>query len=721
MDYRQHRDKTRASYFGNVKNRLGTKMPAGVTQPPGFFTGSWDTTSRANGARNILTAAEGSAGRHHIRNPKLRQYYLKEAAFPSDANKTLESSGESSRRNEQGVHQGDTVFSVASQFSGRPADTTQSTATCSALSTTQKPRVPQSKASPAQGQPPTATNPDLCPSSEPRMDAVTPTTPVSPSTDAEYDKLLDVEAVPMPDGQLCLLALPPECAQGAGPTDMPYLKLFCRFITDRKGVVSGILLVTANKIFFDPHKSLPLVQENGCEEYLFSCSVDNLATVSFFSDISHVHFSKSTQRWKGRKKSSKSKPSKDRIKESQSEIHSATPQSKADAVPALVRSATWDLHISLRTGAEASTGEEEGGESRDMAEVERQLEQLTLESSGTLGAAVLSSAATFCCGGANTELEQDCRTEQQPCLKKQVSGQGCASSLMFVRMRQKPQAAKKKGFAALELGKAKPTACRDAWFTMQQDSSDELYAYLTQHRPDLCILEGGEDEEAERDEDDFVLIDEGEREEEEEEESTRDGRAGDEWEIVCVEDSRGKGLLSLDKEPEGLSDILKQSLILNAQHIQELSSELPPRTVGHSWKLAYSTSKHGASLKTLYRKLSVSDSPVLLLIRDDNQQVFGSFLSNSLRPSDTFYGTGETFLFLLHPRFKSFRWTGENSFFIKGDLDSFAIGGGSGHFGLWLDETLYLGRSSPCYTFNNCSLSETSDFRVLELEAWTFW
>lgn len=46
---------------------------------------------------------------------------------------------------------------------------------------------------------------------------------------------------------------------------------------------------------------------------------------------------------------------------------------------------------------------------------------------------------------------------------------------------------------------------------------------------------------------------------------------------------------------------------------------------------------------------------------------------------------------------------------------------GSGHFGLWLDESLYVGRSSPCYTFNNCSLSEKSDFRVLELEAWTFW
>lgn len=63
-----------------------------------------------------------------------------------------------------------------------------------------------------------------------------------------------------------------------------------------QGVVSGILLVTSNKIFFDPCKTHPLVKEHGCEEYLLSCSVDNLASVSFFTDISHVHFTKSQQR-----------------------------------------------------------------------------------------------------------------------------------------------------------------------------------------------------------------------------------------------------------------------------------------------------------------------------------------------------------------------------------------------------------------------------------------
>jgi len=61
-------------------------------------------------------------------------------------------------------------------------------------------------------------------------------------------------------------------------------------------VVSGILLVTSNKLFFDPCKSHPLVVEHGVEEYLLSCAVDSLASVALFSDITHVHFSQSQHR-----------------------------------------------------------------------------------------------------------------------------------------------------------------------------------------------------------------------------------------------------------------------------------------------------------------------------------------------------------------------------------------------------------------------------------------
>ncbi|XP_048047049.1 nuclear receptor coactivator 7 isoform X1 [Megalobrama amblycephala] len=656
MDHRVQRDKCRASYFGNVKNRLGSKLPAGISQPPGFIT------AQCSGMLGKSVGEECVKGHHQIRNPKLRQYYLKEAAFPvkDPTTKTLESC----RNNEHGL--------------------------------------PKNKVSTS-----TATASDLHPRQEqnlnPALDigVVGTATLVSPSTDAEYDKLTDVEAVPLPDGNVCLLALPSECSQGEGPAAVSCLKLFSRYITDRKGVVSGILLVTSSKIFFDPQKSHPLVQENGCEEYVFSCSVDDVASVSFYTDISHIHFSKTAYRPKSCK-SSKSK----------THSHKKTCQSALEAIPAPESSISHDLTVTL----DAEEEDEVVGETGDMAEAER---QLTLESGGMLTAA----AATFCCGGpdsvqrGNKEYEHTDKSEQRSDLERQLLGpctskssSGINRSLMFVRIRQKLQHGKKRVFSKTKI------LSRDAWFTMQQESSDELYAYLSQHRPDLCILEGGEEDEAERDEEDFVLLDE--EEQEEEEGSPREGQAGEDWEMVSVEESGPKA--SVSTEPEGLSNILKQSVVLDAQQVREISRELPPRTIGRTWQLSYSTDKHGASLKTLYRKLSTTDSPVLILIKDHNQQIFGSFLSHPLHPSDAFYGTGETFLFLSHPRFKCFRWTGENSFFIKGDLDSFAIGGGSGHFGLWVDERLFLGRSNPCFTFNNCSLSETNDFTILELEAWTF-
>ncbi|XP_043119259.1 oxidation resistance protein 1 isoform X1 [Puntigrus tetrazona] len=657
MDHRAQRDKSRASYFGNVKNRLGSKLPAGISQPPGFITAQ--CSIGAPGAMGKGVGQEYVKGHHQIRNPKLRQYYLKEAAFPAKDPTT--NILESCRNNEHGL-------------SKNKAST--STETASDLLSRQEHFL----------------DPALS------VGVVGTATLVSPSTDAEYDKLTDVEAVPLPDGNVCLLALPSECSHGEGPAGLSCLKLFSRYITDRKGVVSGILLVTSNKIFFDPQKSQPLVQENGCEEYVFSCSVDDLTSVSFYTDISHIHFNK-TYRC-NRCKSSKIK-----------EEHKKTHQSALDAVLAPKSSVSHDPNATLAANAEEE--EEEGGEAGDMAETER---QLTLQSGG-----MLTTAATFCCGGPDSiqrgskEYEHTDKTEQQSYLERQLLGtcaatssSGVNRSLMFVRIRQKLQHSKKKAFSKPKI------PSRDAWFTMQQERSDELYAYLSQHRPDLCILGQGEEDEA--DEEDFVLLDD--EEQEEKEGSSRDIQAGEDWEMVSVEESAPKA--SVSTEPEGLTHILNQSVILDAQQVREISKELPPRTIGHTWQLSYSTDKHGASLKTLYRKLGTTDSPVLILIKDHNQQVFGSFLSHPLHPSEAFYGTGETFLFLSHPRFKCFRWTGENSFFIKGDLDSFAIGGGSGHFGLWVDERLFLGRSSPCFTFNNCSLSETNDFTILELEAWTF-
>ncbi|CAA2976669.1 Hypothetical predicted protein, partial [Olea europaea subsp. europaea] len=89
----------------------------------------------------------------------------------------------------------------------------------------------------------------------------------------------------------------------------------------------------------------------------------------------------------------------------------------------------------------------------------------------------------------------------------------------------------------------------------------------------------------------------------------------------------------------GTSDVLEQ------KHVKELSKYLPARAEGYSWTLAFTTTTMGFSLKSLYRSLSRYEGPVLLIIKDNEGSVFGAFSSCSLRPSESFYGTGETYLF----------------------------------------------------------------------------
>ncbi|XP_068222738.1 oxidation resistance protein 1 isoform X9 [Palaemon carinicauda] len=178
-------------------------------------------------------------------------------------------------------------------------------------------------------------------------------------------------------------------------------------------------------------------------------------------------------------------------------------------------------------------------------------------------------------------------------------------------------------------------------------------------------------------------------------------------------------LTSLDLEvflPEvvGTTDIV-------TDHVRKsMYKKLPVRCQGYAWKLVFSTAQHGFSLNSLYRKMTDVDSAVLVFIQDTNQNVFGALVSCSLHVSELFYGTGESFLFTFHPQFEVFPWTGENTFFIKGNNESLYIGGGDGNFGLWLDGDLYQGRTQPCKTYNNPPLTDTEDFIIKTIECWCF-
>ncbi|CAD7691704.1 unnamed protein product [Nyctereutes procyonoides] len=250
------------------------------------------------------------------------------------------------------------------------------------------------------------------------------------------------------------------------------------------------------------------------------------------------------------------------------------------------------------------------------------------------------------------------------------------------------------------------------WFAVPRERVDHLYTFFVQWSPDVYGKDAKEQG--------FVVV-------EKEELNMIDNFFSEpttkSWEIITVEEAkRRKSTCSYyeDDDEVALPILQPHSALLENMHIEQLARRLPARVQGYPWRLAYSTLEHGTSLKTLYRKSASLDSPVLLVIKDMDNQIFGAYATHPFKFSDHYYGTGETFLYTFSPNFKVFKWSGENSYFINGDISSLELGGGGGRFGLWLDADLYHGRSNSCSTFNNDILSKKEDFIVQDLEVWTF-
>ncbi|XP_030409557.1 oxidation resistance protein 1 isoform X2 [Gopherus evgoodei] len=253
------------------------------------------------------------------------------------------------------------------------------------------------------------------------------------------------------------------------------------------------------------------------------------------------------------------------------------------------------------------------------------------------------------------------------------------------------------------------------WFAVPHERTEHLYAFFIQWSPEMYSEDTGESIR----EPGFVVV---KKNEEPETGDCTNEAASREWEITR-EDINPKQATNIktDLEPEAFRPNLSDpSELLQSDQIEKLTKHLPPRTIGYPWTLVYGTAKHGMSLKTLYRTMLGLDTPVLMVIKDSDGQVFGALASEPFKVSDCFYGTGETFLFTFSPDFEVFKWTGDNMFFIKGDMDSLAFGGGGGEFALWLDGDLYHGRSHSCKTFGNHTLSKREDFIIQDIEIWAF-
>uniref|UniRef100_A0AAQ6AKR1 Oxidation resistance protein 1 n=1 Tax=Amphiprion ocellaris TaxID=80972 RepID=A0AAQ6AKR1_AMPOC len=608
--------------------------------------------------------------------------------------------------------------------------------------------------------------------------SLSPISPLSPtSSEADLEKVTDSDGPPKPEGvhpplfsALRQSRVVSSTSEEEEALTEKFLKINCKYITNGKGAVSGVLLVTPNNIMFDPHRMDPLVQAHGCEEYGIMCPLEEVQSAAIYKEITDPKIREAVpddlEPLPAERHPSQQKDPEQRLREpGANDSGSTAPRSTEGSISedVFTESELSPIREEEQASSEDLRLDKSSGASTESVQTITQVEAASSQAPGSAPTDTTSVSASPQ-GDANqgtdvskTDTMQQSKEEKENA--EQMQKDGSQSSAEGSAERRKHRSHK---FLCLRVGKPmKKTFVSNAsasmqqyaqqgkkheyWFAVPQERSDHLYVFFMQWSPDMY----GEGVRGMGQEPGFMVVKKNEVTETTEDEPITDLNVK-EWEVVSLteyhrridalnsEDLRSlcKRLqittkeevnskhgpsIKTDLEPETFKPNLREpSDLLEADQIEKLARNLPPRTIGYPWTLAFGTSKHGMSIKTLYRAMQGQDTPVLMVIKDSDGQVFGALASEPFKVSDGFYGTGETFLFTFNPEFEVYKWTGDNMFFIKGDMDSLAFGGGSGEFGLWLDGDLYHGRSHSCKTFGNPMLSKKEDFYVQDIEIWAF-
>jgi len=222
-----------------------------------------------------------------------------------------------------------------------------------------------------------------------------------------------------------------------------------------------------------------------------------------------------------------------------------------------------------------------------------------------------------------------------------------------------------------------------------------------------------------------------------------------------------------------------KEILLNSYICNGIYHSFPKRLrIKRSLTLLYSLQNHGSSLKTFYERSNAGyGTGQVLVIKDDNDHIFGCFTAEPFKVNNGFYGTGESFLFkyqkpkskpsLMNHRgsfginvrsgvrsglrsglrsgvrqgmrppmeaaasssnngesnngtLKIYPWAKTNYLFINSTNDYVAVGSGKGQYGIWCDNNFQRGSSYPTETFHNETLSGSETFNIVNVELWTF-
>ncbi|XP_042237103.1 GTPase-activating protein skywalker-like isoform X2 [Homarus americanus] len=184
-----------------------------------------------------------------------------------------------------------------------------------------------------------------------------------------------------------------------------------------------------------------------------------------------------------------------------------------------------------------------------------------------------------------------------------------------------------------------------------------------------------------------------------------------------------------------------KSMVVTRDELLTLWSWLPMRMTMHQPTLVYTTEEHGCSLTTFFQRVEKHE-PTLLCIRTLDDYVFGAYCSTAWAQRhhkdefgnwQTYFGTGETFLFTLRPTVAKYQWIGiskqqdnaelssvehSQELFMHADSNMITIGGGNGQ-GIMLDHDFRYGKTETCQTFENPPLVPNGDFEVKIIEVYS--
>jgi len=146
-----------------------------------------------------------------------------------------------------------------------------------------------------------------------------------------------------------------------------------------------------------------------------------------------------------------------------------------------------------------------------------------------------------------------------------------------------------------------------------------------------------------------------------------------------------------------------------------------PHEMRHLWRPLFNTDVHGESFSK-FTGCITNQGPTIIVIWDDQGNVFGGFATDSWKMGPKFIGKPESFLFHLNPKMNIYDSTPFNSNYQYFNLkqktmpNGLGMGGQLDYFGFWIDSEFGILKTSPtCSTYHSAQLGQL-DGKIKKVE-----